>query len=500
MTAFKAKIGEKSFDLEAQEDSPVATLKLALSLMCGLAPNCQKWIYQGRILTDEMHFKDTRVGADHTVIVMQVAAVSAASPSAAANAAVDASSGTASAAVSTSLFGTVKEISSLYEFNQALSLPGLLVVDFFTTWCAPCRAVAPFIEQLAKRWVHIQFIKVDIERHRDNIAACSTISSIPTFHFYIGGHLRDQLKGANKNQIEQKVLLWQQQAPDIRSLATGTSTTAFFGTPTMLLPTPHFDNAMMRLFQNSEEAVAGAVKVLLKLCINISTHPMEEKYRKINSKNTAFVRAVSSIQGGDMCMMALGFTLMNENWMLVPSAPAWENLMACKVKLERFNDKLASVTAPSGTTPATSPTKAKQANTEENNMGRTIDNVSPVVAASAASAAASAADSDANTTTTTTSTNPLSAGALPDVLDVNTVLQTLLLLSQQAGSSATVDTGVDTGAGAGVGSDGGSDGKAAGGTDMNGGDDQGTEVNMGSINNSNTNKNSDSGADDQEKK
>lgn len=99
----------------------------------------------------------------------------------------------------------VKEIHGLAEFERELKYPGLVVVDFFTTWCGPCKMIAPFIESLSHKYPEVKFLKVDIEQNED-IAAPRRISSIPTFHFIVNGRVVDELKGANQGAIEQKVL------------------------------------------------------------------------------------------------------------------------------------------------------------------------------------------------------------------------------------------------------------------------------------------------------
>ncbi len=98
----------------------------------------------------------------------------------------------------------VKEIQSLGEFEQETKGPGLVVVDFFTTWCGPCKQIAPFIDTLAAKYPEVKFIKVDIEKNED-IAAPLRISSIPTFHFMVKGSLVDEMKGADPRVLEQKV-------------------------------------------------------------------------------------------------------------------------------------------------------------------------------------------------------------------------------------------------------------------------------------------------------
>lgn len=99
----------------------------------------------------------------------------------------------------------VLEISSLSQYESEIAGPGLVVVDFFTTWCGPCKAIAPFIEQLQSKYPDVKFIKVDTEANED-VAGPLRIQSIPTFHFYVKGKLVDEMKGANSAALEQKVV------------------------------------------------------------------------------------------------------------------------------------------------------------------------------------------------------------------------------------------------------------------------------------------------------
>jgi len=85
---------------------------------------------------------------------------------------------------------------------------GLTIVDFWATWCGPCRMVAPILDQLATEYEgKLKVTKLDVDA---NIKTGSrfNVRSIPTLLFFKGGKVVDQIIGAvPKASIENKVLL-----------------------------------------------------------------------------------------------------------------------------------------------------------------------------------------------------------------------------------------------------------------------------------------------------
>jgi thioredoxin 1 len=80
------------------------------------------------------------------------------------------------------------------------------LVDFWATWCGPCRMIAPSIEELAKEYEGTAKIcKLDVDNNQ-NTAMQFGIRSIPTILIFKGGSLVDTIIGAvPKKQIEEKL-------------------------------------------------------------------------------------------------------------------------------------------------------------------------------------------------------------------------------------------------------------------------------------------------------
>ncbi len=90
-------------------------------------------------------------------------------------------------------------------FDQAVFENDIVLVDFWASWCGPCRAFAPTFEQASTTHPDIVFAKVDTEAEQ-SLAASAGITSIPTLMAFREGFLVFSQPGALRAAALEQVI------------------------------------------------------------------------------------------------------------------------------------------------------------------------------------------------------------------------------------------------------------------------------------------------------
>jgi thioredoxin reductase (NADPH) len=81
------------------------------------------------------------------------------------------------------------------DFNDTIAGNDIVLVDFWASWCGPCRAFAPTFTKASEANPDIVFAKVDTEA-QEELAAAAEIRAIPTLMAFKKGHLVFNAAGA----------------------------------------------------------------------------------------------------------------------------------------------------------------------------------------------------------------------------------------------------------------------------------------------------------------
>ncbi len=85
--------------------------------------------------------------------------------------------------------------------NEVVHSDVPVVIDFWAVWCAPCRLIAPIMEELAESYDgKVKIGKLDLDGNQQT-AIKFGVRSIPTVLFFKNGKLKDSLIGAGPKQI-----------------------------------------------------------------------------------------------------------------------------------------------------------------------------------------------------------------------------------------------------------------------------------------------------------
>lgn len=98
---------------------------------------------------------------------------------------------------------SVQAITSYEDFQKIINGDKVAAIDFWATWCGPCKMISPLFEKFASEAPsdQIAFYKVDVDE-QEQISQEVGITAMPTFVFFKNGQKITQTVGANPQQLQ----------------------------------------------------------------------------------------------------------------------------------------------------------------------------------------------------------------------------------------------------------------------------------------------------------
>jgi thioredoxin 1 len=90
--------------------------------------------------------------------------------------------------------------------SEVLKSPVAVLVDFWATWCGPCKMIAPIVEDLAGEYQGtLKVVKLDVDEN-SGVAAKYSVMSIPTLGIFSKGELIERIVGyMPKEQLKKRI-------------------------------------------------------------------------------------------------------------------------------------------------------------------------------------------------------------------------------------------------------------------------------------------------------
>ena len=79
------------------------------------------------------------------------------------------------------------------EFNNLVS-SGIVLVDFYATWCGPCKMLAPVLERISTSRADFDIAKIDVDQSQ-NLAYKYDVQVVPTIVIFKNGNVMNRLEG-----------------------------------------------------------------------------------------------------------------------------------------------------------------------------------------------------------------------------------------------------------------------------------------------------------------
>ena len=97
--------------------------------------------------------------------------------------------------------GQIRYTNSDREFQSVVGSKPAVIANFTASWCGPCQAIAPMVEEMARNNPKVTFIKIDIDENSETPGRFN-VSAVPTFILFKNGKMVAEVKGANAQGVQ----------------------------------------------------------------------------------------------------------------------------------------------------------------------------------------------------------------------------------------------------------------------------------------------------------
>lgn len=89
--------------------------------------------------------------------------------------------------------------------NEVMETEKVVVIDFWATWCGPCKMMAPVVEEVAKDYPDVKVCKVNVDEEPE-LSNAFKIVSIPTIVVIKNGEIIDSVVGYRPKEDIEKII------------------------------------------------------------------------------------------------------------------------------------------------------------------------------------------------------------------------------------------------------------------------------------------------------